>query len=79
MGEWQPIETAPKDGHPLDLWCVTASYRQPDCRWMVPDYPAHDWPRGKSDWCYYHGEWSEWVELKEEVSHWKRDEAPANG
>ena len=33
--EWQPIETAPKDG-PVDLWCVDdegRGRRHPGCRW----------------------------------------------
>lgn len=37
--EWQPIETAPKDGHVVDLWVTTFCFgreretRYADCYW----------------------------------------------
>jgi len=35
MAEWQPIETAPKDGTEIDLW-VSVGVRVADCRWGKP-------------------------------------------
>ena len=34
---WQPIETSPKDGTLVDLWCASNSareIRETDCRWL---------------------------------------------
>jgi hypothetical protein len=37
LGGWQPIETAPRDGTVLDLWCVwndtNEGERISDCHW----------------------------------------------
>lgn len=38
MSEWQPIETAPKDGGDIDLWAVNdtgVGYRIADGYWTV--------------------------------------------
>jgi len=70
MANWLNINSAPRDGTIVDLWAVNGG-RRVDCRWQVPDSQrARDWPKDKADWCYYHGEWGEWVELGEDVSHW---------
>ena len=34
---WQPIETAPKDGTTMDLWCTATKRRITDC-WWDADY-----------------------------------------
>ena len=41
--QWQPIESAPKDGTLIDLWLVfedNDSGRAPDCYWSNP---ANQW------------------------------------
>ena len=38
MSEWQPIETAPKDGTDIDLWLH--GFRVADCYW---DKVAGEW------------------------------------
>lgn len=48
--EWQPIDTAPKDGTTIDLWIMTqwGSFRLPDCKWGVSD-----WHRaGEEGWIF---------------------------
>lgn len=65
MGEWQKIETAPKDGTKVDLWakCWRAYndsweyQRFPDCWWYVPGHEANRRPhwQGLGDgWCPTH-------------------------
>jgi hypothetical protein len=68
MSDWRLIETATKDGAEVDLW--VGNRREANCRWAIPSSPAHDWPRDKADWCYFHGGWGEWVELNDKPTHW---------
>lgn len=53
MSEWQPIETAPKDGTVIDLWAVD---RCANCFWYEQEDPE--------DWRY-----SEWRQLYSEAPH----------
>lgn len=71
--EWQPIETAPTDAT-IDLWAFDG--RIPDCRWRVPEHPPIGWERDKETWCYFHGEWGEYVEIGGEPTHWMSVTAP---
>lgn len=44
MSEWQPIETAPKDGTRIDLWMVDKSgseYREPEAYWVSAGAQPH--------------------------------------
>jgi hypothetical protein len=36
VADWQPIETAPKDGTLIDLW--VNGERLPDCFWHAPEW-----------------------------------------
>lgn len=39
--QWQPIETAPKDGAVVDLWCYGG--RVTNCRWSKATQQFHAW------------------------------------
>ena len=50
---WRPIESAPKDGTVVDLWCVSDNSRDQriaDAKWVKPDGR-----RGKAgpQWCVF--------------------------
>lgn len=51
MNGWQTIESAPKDGTEIDLWCkaIDCEFRATDAKWnpafgnwQVSDYPLQD-------------------------------------
>ena len=67
--QWQPIETAPRDGTPVDLWGFVGSHtsRAADAQWGdVIDYTGTI----RKGWC--HGEPSGF-----EPTHWMRVTGPA--
>lgn len=41
-GQWQPIETAPKDGTEIDLWTACGE-RVVSARWKTDGYLAGNW------------------------------------
>ena len=49
---WQPIETAPRDGTLIDLWVIDEHYgasRIPDCKWGREDYNGFGDPIAEID------------------------------
>lgn len=59
MNEWQPIETAPKDGTEIDLWA--GGFRFPDSKYY------------KDAWRYWGPDdydSQEWVKIIHPVTHW---------
>lgn len=67
--EWQPIETAPKDGTKVDLWAFwpegSESKRSTDCYWVS----------GDKEWSF--GRWSESSYVHRPViTHWRPLPAP---
>jgi|ERR1700684_317429 len=59
MNEWQPIETAPKDGTYIDLWNEKRGRRYALARW-VDLYDG--WQYGESDVARHH-EFSHWMPI----------------
>ena len=48
MSEWQPIETAPRDGTIIDLWMTDSSggaWREANAYWVEDECDTfHEWP-----------------------------------
>lgn len=63
---WLPIETAPKDRVPIDVWCRNGE-RVPNAQWM-----GNAW----REWGMNGFESMEWVKLEYEPTHWMPLPAP---
>jgi hypothetical protein len=69
MTEWQPIETAPKDGMIIDVWLGNAD--QPDL-----DFYCTPGTRRATNWHYTHGKFRPYLGLPHamptfvEPTHW---------
>lgn len=62
VSPWQPIETAPRDGTPVDLWITLSggnAFRMADCYWRNERWEYHSLPE------YGHS-----MELCPIESHW---------
>jgi hypothetical protein len=73
---WRPIESAPKDGTPVDLW-MSRGYRVTDAHWgeMEPDDDGEDWP--DHAWFDDHGDMVEGEDNR--ATHWRPvPDAPAD-
>jgi hypothetical protein len=72
-GQWQPIETAPKDGTVVDLWVKESNgvaERWSDCCW---DNRFNEHARKRSEMEFVDGWWSGSCPIGysgETVSHW---------
>jgi len=67
--QWQPIETAPRDG-PVDVW--NGKWRTADAFWAIPTYDADDYPVGC--WCCeeWHGTYEHLYNapIEPQPTHW---------
>lgn len=72
MMQWQPIETAPKDGSYVDLWDANGQ-RWVDAIWGKPESGPM---ASVKCWCCFHVVWEEWAEISNPVTHWMRVEPP---
>lgn len=74
---WQPIETAPKDGTEVDLWCVDRGdpggrkARRPNCAWgLMQNWIGAEF-KGWRGVGQQHRQW--------EPTHWMPIPAPPSG
>ena len=63
---WQPIETAPKDGHPVDLWVTYCCFHRERSYRATNAY----WSKRENTWVYKSGYPIE--EQGDKVTHWIR-------
>lgn len=73
--QWQPIETAPRDGTPVDLWGINhLSYDKHNFRMVNVKFgPVKDWMGiERDDWQHGRGE-------DYEPTHWMPITAPPKG
>jgi hypothetical protein len=85
--KWQPIETAPKDGTEIDVWCRFGDgggHRVPDAYWSDKPF-GYEGPRGYEQlrgWAAanegYDGcdHWVGDIEEGDTVTHWMPRPAP---
>lgn len=68
MRMWQPIETAPKDGTEIDMWCPDerGGCRYPDAKWMKCKYEPN---KGEYAWHDWNPEF-EWEPIGGIPTHW---------
>lgn len=79
MSEWQPIETAPKNGTVIDLWCVNdmepthivGGYRFTDCIWLTEFTLVPRWVSRNDDSTVEDSGWR--------VTHWSQPLPPPPG
>lgn len=73
MSEWQPIDTAPKDGTVVDVW--SDGQRYADARFDVPGDPDCE-PDGSVAPTWVHLDWHttydvwEYFEIVPQPTHW---------
>lgn len=70
--DWQPIETAPKDGTVVDLW---GGERLADCRFFCPYDEDDDEERR---WYQRYAESDSWFYIDCEPTHWMLRPEPPN-
>lgn len=68
--QWQPIETAPKDGTPVDLWCSPRGLsagggRTPDCWYSIGKWWRYDEKYGDDQCRVEVGNATHWIPLPE--------------
>ena len=69
MGEWRPIETAPKDGSWVDLW---AYFPEHD---LAKRVPSAKWDREVNNWRYSYWHFGQY-KYPPTITHWQPIPAP---
>ena len=74
--KWEPIETAPKDGTEIVLWCAVSKSLLTKCRWMKKKYSDLGWHQ----WLLDAGSVPfQRLESYEVPTHWMEIKVPKKG